>query len=235
MGEQANGNGAMDEDEEEDEEDAGFLEEHEVLNERLADRALQGAAVVGGDQVFHVNAMAMVKLVMGSLALPLISAGVGEVAGLLASCTHPGSALERFLGINSKTRTQWGSTVKAAFSGQKTVPVQSARQGRTPDGDPSLLGRLFPSSSTKNVGRREAPTSAQASHVDPYIRTQDEGEVQSYSVHWRNTLSLFAYIVVSDACSLGYRYLRLSQRRKTRVVDRPFEGAELISGLDLRD
>jgi hypothetical protein len=224
----------MEEEEEEEEEDAGFLEEHEVLNERLADRALQGAAVAGGDQVFHVNAMAMVKLVMESLALPLISAGVGEIVGLLASCTQPGSALERFLGINSKTRTQWGFADKAPFSGQRTMAVPSVNSSRAPANDSGFFRRLFSSSSSTNPRRQEASTPAEAGNMDPDFDAHDHGDVNSVSVHWRNTLSLFAYIVVSDACSLGYRYLRLSQRRKTRVVDRPFEGAELISGLDLK-
>ncbi|PWN20942.1 hypothetical protein BCV69DRAFT_312227 [Microstroma glucosiphilum] len=229
QGEQANiNNGMEEEDEEDEEEDPGFLEEHEVLDERLGDRALEGAAVIGGDRVVRVNALALERLVLQSLALPLISAGVGEFVGLLASCTRPGSALERFLGINSKTRTQWGSRIRLAFSRQGTMATQSAKEVRAPASDSSLLRRLFSSSDSSKAGRQDASVPAEAGQP----RAEDVRHFSS--VHWRNTLSLFAYIVVADACSLGCRYLRLRQRRRTRVVDRPFEGEELISGLDLK-
>ncbi|CAO1634504.1 unnamed protein product [Sympodiomycopsis kandeliae] len=43
------------------------------------------------------------------------------------------------------------------------------------------------------------------------------------SFHWRNTISLWLYVVGRDSLSLVYRYLRLKQRSKARIADLPFD------------
>ena len=53
-------------------------------------------------------------------------------------------------------------------------------------------------------------------------------------VWWRNVLGYAIYVVIHDAWDLAYAWLRVTERRSRKVVDRAFEGVDLAS-LDLRD
>lgn len=55
---------------------------------------------------------------------------------------------------------------------------------------------------------------------------------QEESNHWRNTVSLWLYVVTRDSFALAYRYLRLKQRRKAQIKDLPFDD-RLVPSLDL--
>ncbi|QRV77179.1 RINGv domain protein [Ceratobasidium sp. AG-Ba] len=53
-------------------------------------------------------------------------------------------------------------------------------------------------------------------------------------VWWRNVLGYAFYVVVHDAWDLVYAWLRVTERRSQKVVDRAFDGVDLGS-LDLRE
>ncbi|CAE6507473.1 unnamed protein product [Rhizoctonia solani] len=53
-------------------------------------------------------------------------------------------------------------------------------------------------------------------------------------VWWRNVLGYAVYVVVHDAWDLVYAWLRVTERRSRKIVDRAFEGVDLGS-LDLRE
>ncbi|KAB5590940.1 RINGv domain containing protein [Ceratobasidium theobromae] len=53
-------------------------------------------------------------------------------------------------------------------------------------------------------------------------------------VWWRNVLGYAIYVVIHDAWDLVYAWLRVTERRSRKVVDRAFDGIDLGS-LDLRD
>ncbi|ELU39037.1 RINGv domain-containing protein [Rhizoctonia solani AG-1 IA] len=51
---------------------------------------------------------------------------------------------------------------------------------------------------------------------------------------WRNVLGYAIYVVIHDAWDLVYAWLRVTERRSRKIVDRAFEGVDLGS-LDLRE
>ncbi|CAE7069940.1 unnamed protein product [Rhizoctonia solani] len=53
-------------------------------------------------------------------------------------------------------------------------------------------------------------------------------------VWWRNVLGYALYVVVHDAWDLVYAWLRVTERRSRKIVDRAFDGVDLGS-LDLRE
>jgi len=53
-------------------------------------------------------------------------------------------------------------------------------------------------------------------------------------VWWRNVLGYAIYVVAHDAWDLVYAWLRVTERRSQKVVDRAFDGVDLAS-LDLRE
>ncbi|CUA75260.1 hypothetical protein RSOLAG22IIIB_05796 [Rhizoctonia solani] len=53
-------------------------------------------------------------------------------------------------------------------------------------------------------------------------------------VWWRNVLGYAIYVVVHDAWDLVYAWLRVTERRSRKIVDRAFDGVDLGS-LDLRE
>ncbi|KAG8713015.1 hypothetical protein FRC11_013558 [Ceratobasidium sp. 423] len=53
-------------------------------------------------------------------------------------------------------------------------------------------------------------------------------------VWWRNVLGYAIYVVIHDAWDLVYAWLRVTERRSRKIVDRAFDGVDLGS-LDLRE
>lgn len=53
-------------------------------------------------------------------------------------------------------------------------------------------------------------------------------------VWWRNVLGYAIYVVIHDAWDLAYAWLRVTERRSRKVVDRAFDSVDLAS-LDLRE
>lgn len=209
-------------DEEEDEIAGHRVEEHEALAE--GDRPPQHRQRI--DQTIYVSPQSLMKLAISALSLPFISAVTGEVAEWIVTTKtmkYGNNWLARFLNVTPASgremRSSWWSWMTSrlgtTFSSSSPPPTLSDSLGWLKAKDRSGVASTDSSSSP-----RYTPTTLSV--------------IYPRSDHWRNTISLCIYLVCSDSLSLAYRYLRLKQRTKTRVVDRPFRGKELLEGLELK-
>ncbi|CAO1616077.1 unnamed protein product [Parajaminaea phylloscopi] len=158
------------------------------------------------DLTIRVTGTSICRFMVHTLALPFAACFVGQALQAVALKALPkGNWLERLLALQGIRAAGAASFLGAAAARRKDTA--------------SSLG-LFSSESTSRHW------AARALGGGAWYMGQP-------SLHWCNTLSLCLCVVGRDVAALAYRYLRLRQHTRTRVVDRPFEGS-LVDGLDLR-
>lgn len=81
-----------------------------------------------------------------------------------------------------------------------------------------VAGKMKPGNWLQRLLGVHQPPRGQSQRWDAWTTTP-----QCQSFHWRNTLSLWLYVVGRDSLSLVYRYLRLKQRGKASIADLPFD------------
>lgn len=181
-------------------------------------------------QTVYVSHHSLGRLCLGALTLPFVANLMGR---LLARLARYSPFLARFLGI---THVQPSSSILSSFYTTKATPSPTKSSSATPSPIASLFRGHLPLFDGSYSGSTE---NAEATKNRPFSeRLTMLGYAQRYDdldpVWFRNAVGAGLYILVKDAGSLLYRYLRLSQRGRTSIKDLPFQ-AGLVSGLDLRD
>lgn len=170
-----------------------------------------------GEWTIRITGLAVCKYVVHTLALPFVACAVGEVLQSLAFYFMArGNWLERLLALQSVRSYKAGLYGR----GRTSVDVSSPL--------PRLGSSQNSSASFSGLQHEHRSASGQKPHVGP-----GAWYLGQPSLHWRNTIAACLCVVARDSASLAYRYLRVRQRTRTRVVDRPFEDS-LIESLDLR-
>lgn len=180
-------------------------------------------------QTVYVSHHSFGRLCLSALSLPFVANLMGRLLGRLA---RHSPLLARFLGMKT---SQPSRSVLSSFYTTNATPTPS----KAPPSSPSPLASLF---------RGQLPF-FDTHHSDPDSNTVDATKpfaerltLLGYSpryddldpVWFRNAVGAALWILLKDAGSLLYRYLRLTQRGKISIRDLPFQ-AGLVSGLDLRD
>lgn len=216
----------------------------------------QGGGVI--DRTIYVTPRSLARMILGDLAAPFIAAGIGATLQWVAErWMKQGNWLQRLLGILPVSSDPQNNPVARSLNregdiwrglGYAVPPFSSglrssSRFASLTGFDAERLNKLYykanvspsPLYSNYTLPPSDGP-STNAS--DAFSSSGSSSDATHLSLtphnHWRNTVSLFLYIVVSDAASLAYRYARLKQRTRMTVEDRPFEGDSLVQGLELR-
>ncbi|TKY86076.1 hypothetical protein EX895_004901 [Sporisorium graminicola] len=192
-----------------------------------------GGADDGATQTVYVTHHSFARLCLGALSLPFIANLMGRLLGHFARFSP---LLARFLGMNHlHFSTSSSTSILRSFYTTKSSPASSSKTTASSLA-PSPIGSLF----RGQLPLLDPPESPGTGEVDRKVAQQLTalGYGSRYDdldpVWFRNAVGAGLYIVLKDAGSLLYRYLRLSQRNRTTVKDLPFQ-AGLVSGLDLRD
>lgn len=193
-----------------------------------------GAADDGPSQTVYVSHHSLARLCLGALSLPFVASLMGRILARLARCSQ---LLARILGI--KNVQPAASSILQSFYTTKASATLKPTSSESTSATPSPIASLFrghlpllDSQATKGKSDTTGDTN----------RSMERLTLLSYSsryddldpVWFRNAVGAGVYILLKDAGSLLYRYLRLSQRNRTSIKDLPFQ-AGLVSGLDLRD
>jgi hypothetical protein len=159
----------------------------------------------GIQQTIYVTPQSLGRLCLGALSTPFIASLMGK---LLAKIADRSIWLQRLLGMHLKPVA-------------KSFGLPTSSRSKTP------LANLFSSGSSQREFALEEERVLYSTYddLDP--------------VWFRNAIGAGIFIVAKDAVQLTYRYLRLNHARegnkRTKIADRPFEGAGMIEGLELRD
>lgn len=178
----------------------------------------------------HLSPTSMASFLVRTLGLPFLAIGVGEVLQAVAfKFMAKNNWLERLLGLQSfrAFQTSGGAGARPSTSSSAAPSQASSRLGAWAGFGTASQGVSAFSSSGSFWSSQPRPLGSDGT-VQPGCFHDGVP-----SLHWRNAIAACLCVVGSDLTKLAYRYMRLRQRTRTRVVDRPFEG-NLIAGLDLR-
>ncbi|PWZ01509.1 hypothetical protein BCV70DRAFT_158291 [Testicularia cyperi] len=193
-------------------------------------------------QTIYVSPQSLGRLCLGALSLPVIANLMGRLLGSLARHSQ---YLARFLGMEpfltlSRSRSFSSSSSILSRAGPKSSA--SASTSSAPAPSPSPIAGLFRGSlpGFDDVEQHDSGSGlrfARSRRMSFRDQINIFGQV-SYDdldpVWWRNAVGAGIFIVVKDAASLLFKYLKLQQKNTTRILDLPFQ-ASLVAGLDLRD
>ncbi|CDR99847.1 hypothetical protein [Sporisorium scitamineum] len=192
-----------------------------------------GAEDNGSTQTVYVTHQSFARLCLGALSLPFIANLMGRILDRFARYSP---LLARFLGMNHLHLPSSSSILRSFYTTKSTPATPSKTTSSSSNtASPSPIASLFrgqlplfdsPSTKTGEVDRSVAEQLTLLGYSSRYDDLDP--------IWFRNAVGAGVYIVVKDAASLLYRYLRLSQRNRTTVKDLPFQ-AGLVSGLDLRE
>lgn len=166
----------------------------------------------GGEaqQTIYVTHQSLGRLILGALSLPVIANGAGAALGYAARWS---TTLSRILGIGTSAA---GLPVLAHYPLKSPLASLFSGDWLSP-GTGGTASRGSGSSFASWLHDSSLPTSYD--DLDP--------------IWWRNALGAGLFIIGRDALALLFRWMRLRQRRRTRIADLPFEQG-LVAGLDLR-
>nr|CDI56467.1 uncharacterized conserved protein [Melanopsichium pennsylvanicum 4] len=165
-------------------------------------------------QTVYVTHHSLARLCLGALTLPFMANLMGKV---LARMARFSPFLAKFLGMTNVSPAS--SSVLSSFYTTKATPTARESSETTPSPTASLL----------LVKRGKDEAWKQRLSWFGYSNGFDDLD----PVWFRNAVGAGVYILVKDAGSLLYRYLRLSQRNRTSIKDLPFPKG-LVGGLDLK-
>ncbi|EST05879.1 Zinc finger, RING-CH-type [Kalmanozyma brasiliensis GHG001] len=171
-------------------------------------------------QTVYVTHHSFARLCLGALSLPFVANLMGRVLARLARLSP---LLARFLGMRNVVPA---TSILSSFYTTKATPTSS-------DATPSPIASLF--RGQLPLFDRQPPSYEEDTFADRLTLLGSSTRYDDLDPVWfRNAVGAGLYILVKDAGSLLYRYLRLSQRDRTTIKDLPFQSG-LVSGLDLRD
>lgn len=185
----------------------------------------------GPRETVYVSHHTFGRMCLGALSLPFVANLMGR---LLARLARYSPLLARFLGMKNVHPSS--SSVLSSFYTTKATPTPTSKTSTSPSPMASLFrGQLplFDEAAQDTKGKRIEDANkpfAERLTLLGYSARYDDLD----PVWFRNAVGAGVYILLKDAGSLLYRYLRLSQRNRTSIKDLPFQGG-LVSGLDLRD
>ena len=185
-----------------------------------------------GRQVVYVSHRSFGRLCLGALYLPVIANLMGR---LLARLARFSPLLARFLGIKSVSPAS--TSLFSSFYTTKATPTSTSKASQSPSPIAALFRGQLPvvDDASQEAKVTRAAAGAEESFANRLTLLGYSPRYDDLDPVWfRNAVGAGLYIVLKDASCLLYRYLRLSQRRKTSVKDLPFQ-AGLVAGLDLRD
>lgn len=190
----------------------------------------------GVTQTVYVSHYSLGRLCLGALSLPFVANLMGR---LLARLARYSPLLAHFLGMKSAPSSSSSSILRSYYT---TKSISTTTSKPPPSTSPSPFGSIYrghlPILDGNYSGLSEAGKADKDEHKSVAERLTLLGYSPRYDdldpVWWRNAVGTGLYILLVDAGSLLYRYMRLSQRKKTSIKDLPFQ-AGLVSGLDLRD
>ncbi|PWN52820.1 hypothetical protein IE53DRAFT_384710 [Violaceomyces palustris] len=173
-------------------------------------------------ETIYVTHQSFGRLCLGSLSLPFISNLMGKILSKFASRSI---WLSRLLGMRQGRlfASGGGGGIVKAGAGAPKSPLGLLFSGGRGDGR-----EVQSSSRIWNLDSNSTGSTEQA--TPPHLLQREEDEE---NVWFRNALGLATFIVLRDSTSLLFRYLKLKQRRMTRIKDLPFDD-RLAEGLDLR-
>lgn len=191
----------------------------------------------GATQTVYVSHHSLARLCLGALSLPFVANLMGRI---LAHLARYSPLLARFLGMKNVQSSS--SSILQSFYTTKATPTSSSRSASSNSASPSPIASLFrgqlPLLDHQAADGKKGGATTDGTDKSFAERLTLIGYSPRYDdldpVWFRNAVGAAAFIVVKDAASLLYRYLRLSQRSRTSIKDLPFQ-AGLVSGLDLRD
>ncbi|KAJ1020032.1 hypothetical protein NDA16_004312 [Ustilago loliicola] len=176
-------------------------------------------------QTVYVSHRSFGRLYLGALSLPFVANLMGRILARLARYSP---LLARFLGMKNVPTT----SVLSSFYTTKSTPTSGSKASATPSPIASLFrGNLpyFDAHTEDGKSDNKQPFPERLTLLGHSPRYEDLDPVW-----FRNAVGAGIYILLKDAGSLLYRYLRLTQRNKIEIKDLPFQ-AGLVSGLDLRE
>ncbi|SAM62267.1 uncharacterized protein UBRO_03858 [Ustilago bromivora] len=175
-------------------------------------------------QTVYVSHHTFVRLCLDALSLPFVANLMGRI---LARLAHFSPLLVRLLGMKNVPT----SSVLSSFYTTKSNPTFTTKNASTPSPIASLFrGNVPYFDAAAGEGKSDKKESfSERLTLLGYSPRYDDLD----PVWFRNAVGAAIYILLKDAGSLLYRYLRLTQRNKTEIKDLPFR-AGLVAGLDLR-
>lgn len=197
---------------------------------RIAHQGRTGTAANDVTETVYVTHRSLTRVFFGALAMPFIANLMGR---LLARLARSSPTLARFLGIRGIYDGTSSSLLRSYYTTTSTpTPTKTSADAAAPSPMAALFRGSLPGvdSDYRTKGSSDERTFRDRLGLLGHAQRYDDLD----PVWFRNAVGAGAFVVLKDAASLLYRYLRLSQRSRTTIKDLPFQ-AGLVSSLDLRD